>query len=239
MTGPDAALGLAELKRLAAVAAVGEVESGMVLGLGSGSTAKLALEELAARIARERLRIVGIPTSENTAMLARSLGIPLTSFAEHREIDLTIDGADQVELGSLNLIKGLGGALLREKIVAAASRRMLVVIDEGKLVDRLGSHTPLPVEIATFGWQTVHDRLAALGGAAVLRTGRDGQAFQTDGGNFIADCTFASGLGDVETLQRSIREIAGAIETGLFVGMATQVLVGTATGVEILERGGH
>jgi ribose 5-phosphate isomerase A len=238
MTGPNAARGgPPDLKRLAAVAAVGEVEDGMVLGLGSGSTAALALEELAARIARERLRIVGIPTSEHTAALARSLGIPLTSFAEHREIDLTIDGADQVELGSLNLIKGLGGALLREKIVAAASRRMLVVVDEGKLVDQLGDRTPLPVEIATYGWQTIQDRLADLGGAPVLRTGRDGQAFRTDGGNFIADCTFASGLGDLRALQRSIREIAGAVESGLFLGMATRVLVGTATGVQVLERG--
>ena len=152
-----------ELKRLAAAAAVAEVEDGMVLGLGSGSTAMLAVEALAARIVRERLRVVGIPSSERTAALAGRLGIPLTSFAEYRCIDLTIDGADQVEVASLNLIKGLGGALLREKIVAAASRRLLVVVDQSKLVDRLGSRTPLPVEIATFGWQTVQDRLSDFG----------------------------------------------------------------------------
>ena len=137
-----------ELKRRAAQAAAAEVEDGMVLGLGSGSTAMLVVEALAARIAREHLKVVGIPSSQRTAALAQSLGVQLTTFAEHRTIDLTIDGADQVESGSLNLIKGLGGALLREKIVAAASRRMLVVVDQSKLVDRLGSRTPLPVEVA-------------------------------------------------------------------------------------------
>jgi ribose 5-phosphate isomerase A len=231
---------LHELKRLAAAAAVAEVETGMVVGLGSGSTAMLALEELAARIAREQhLRVVGIATSERTAALAQRLGIPLTSFAEHRRIDLTIDGADQVEPASLNLIKGLGGALLREKIVAAASRRMLVVADQGKLVDRLGDRTPLPVEIAAFGWQTVQDRLAGLGAAPVLRTGPDGQPFRTDGGNYIADCTFAAGLGDVAALERRLGEIAGVIETGLFVGLAARAIIGTTTGVKVLERTGR
>src|SRR6185312_213049 len=135
------------------------VEDGMVLGLGSGSTAAFALEALANRIARG-LRVAGIPTSEKTANLARRLGVPLTSFAEHRSIDLTIDGADQIERGTLSLVKGLGGALLREKIVASASRRMIVAADETKLVERLGRRTPLPVEIVPFGWETVLDRLA-------------------------------------------------------------------------------
>ena len=233
MSRPD------ELKRLAAAAAVAEVEDGMVLGLGSGSTAMLAVEALAARIVRERLRVVGIPSSERTAALAGRLGIPLTSFAEYRCIDLTIDGADQVEVASLNLIKGLGGALLREKIVAAASRRLLVVVDQSKLVDRLGSRTPLPVEIATFGWQTVQDRLSTLGCTPVLRTRPDGQPFRTDGGNYIADCTFTTGVGDAVALERSLGEIAGVIESGLFVGLAARAIIGTMRGVEVLERSGQ
>ena len=183
-----------ELKRLAAAAAVAQVEDGMVLGLGSGSTAALALELLAARIAREGLRIVGIPTSKRTAALARHLAVPLAGFAQHRRIDLTIDGADQVEERTLNLVKGLGGALLREKIVAAASRRLVVVVDESKLVAKLGAHTPLPVEVVTFGWQTVLDRIAALGVAPKLRTTIQGKPFRTDGGNYIADCGIADGV---------------------------------------------
>ena len=163
--GPDA------WKRRAATAAVAEVADGMVLGLGSGSTAMLAVEALAARIASERLRIVAIPTSRNTATLARRLGVPLTGFADQRRIDLTIDGADQIEAASLTLLKGLGGALLREKIVAAASRRMVVVADQGKLVDRLDHRTPLPVEIVTFGWEPTLDRLTELGAATTLRMG--------------------------------------------------------------------
>ncbi len=134
------------MKRAAAVRAVAEIEDGMVLGLGTGSTAAFAIEALAARV-EKGLRIVGIATSEKTAILARRLGVPLTSFAEHRHIDLTIDGADQVEHRTLHLIKGSGGALLHEKIVASASNRMIAVVDETKLVDRLGRATLLPVEI--------------------------------------------------------------------------------------------
>src|SRR5690349_11797296 len=158
----------------------------MVLGLGSGRTAAVAVELLAARIAEDGLRVAGIATSERTAALARCLGVPLTDFAAHRQIDLTLDGADQVEIRSLHLIKGLGGALLREKIVAAASRRMLVLVDESKLVTRLDDRTPLPVEITAFGWQTVVDRLAGLGAAPILRTLPDGEPSWTDGGNLIA-----------------------------------------------------
>ena len=240
MTGTSAAAGSApdELKRLAAAAAVAEVEDGMVLGLGSGSTAALAVEALAARIAREGLRVAGIPTSERTAALARRGGLPLTSFAEHRQVDLAIDGADQVEAASLNLVKGLGGALLREKIVAAASRRMLVVVDQGKLVDRLGGRTPLPVEIAAFGWQTILDRLAGAGAQPVLRLAPDGEPFRTDGGNHIADCGFADDLvGDAPGLERRLAGIVGVVEVGLFIGLATRALVGTPNGVEVFERG--
>jgi ribose 5-phosphate isomerase A len=211
---------------------VAEVEDGMVLGLGSGSTASLAIAALAARVGAG-LRVVGIPTSERSAALARRLGVPLTSFAEHRRIDLTIDGADRVARGTLDLIKGLGGALLREKVVASASDRMIVVIDETKLVDRLGGGT-LPVEIVSFGWQTVLDRLAAIGCAPRLRL--VGEApFVTDGGNYIADCAIAA-IADPPALEARLSAVVGVVEIGLFIGMATKVMVGRPTGVEVIAR---
>jgi ribose 5-phosphate isomerase A len=220
-------------KRMAAARAVDEVEDGMVLGLGSGSTAAFALEFLAARIA-QGLRVVGIPTSERTAALARRLGVPLTSFAEHRRIDITIDGADQVERGTLNLVKGLGGALMREKLVASASDRMIVVADETKLVTRLGGHTPLPVEIVAFGWQTVLDRLAAIGCAPLLRLSGE-QPFTTDGGNYIADCALAE-ITDAAALDARLAAIVGVVESGLFIGLASTIVVGRPAGVEVIEK---
>jgi ribose 5-phosphate isomerase A len=221
------------MKRAAAERAATAVEDGMVLGLGSGSTAALVLAALAARVANG-LRVAGIPTSEATAALARKLGIPLTTFARHRRIDLTIDGADQVERGTLNLIKGLGGALLREKIVAATSARMLVVVDESKLVDRLGGRTPLPVEIAAFGAEATLDRLTTAGAAPQLRMDR-GQPFMTDGGNYIADCAIAE-ISDAAGLEARLLAIVGVVDTGLFIGMASAVVVGRPAGVEIIER---
>ncbi len=221
------------MKRAAAVRAVAEIEDGMVLGLGTGSTAAFAIEALAARV-EEGLRIVGIATSEKTAILARRLGVPLTSFAEHRHIDLTIDGADQVEHRTLHLIKGLGGALLHEKIVASASNRMIVVVDETKLVDRLGRATLLPVEIVSFGWQTVVDRLSAIGCAPRLRLVGD-KPFITDGGNYIVDCAIEE-ITDPVALEARFATIVGVVESGLFVNLASSVVVGRPTGVEVLER---
>lgn len=221
------------LKRAAAERAVAQVEDGMVLGLGSGSTAAFAIEALAARIA-SGLRIVGIPTSERTAALARERGVPLASFAEHRRIDVTIDGADQVERDTLNLFKGLGGALLREKIVASASERMIVVVDETKLVRRLGSKHPLPVEIVPFGWQTVMDRLTETGATPTLRRTGD-QPFVTDGGHYIADCAFAA-IDDAAALERRLGAIVGVVESGLFVDLASTVIAGTSAGLVVLER---
>ncbi|QEX16222.1 ribose-5-phosphate isomerase A [Hypericibacter terrae] len=209
------------------------IEDGMVVGLGSGSTAALAVEALAARIA-QGLRVVGIPTSEATAALARRLGVPLTSFAEHSHVDITIDGADQVERRSLTLIKGRGGALLREKIVASASDRMIVVVDETKLVARLGGATPLPVEIVAFGSQTVIARLKALGCAPTLRLKGD-EIFFTDGGNLIADCAMAE-IPDPAALEARLAAVTGVIETGLFIGLATEILIGRPAGVELLQR---
>src|SRR5215468_2660592 len=178
-----------ELKRAAAMRAIEEVENGMVLGLGTGSTAAFVVDGLARRVA-DGLRVVGIPTSERTAAQARRLNIPIATFAEYQSLDLTIDGADEVELGTLHLIKGLGGALLREKIVAAASDRLIIVIDQEKLVERLGEHTPVPVEVAQFGWQATAAALAKLGCVPERRYTAGEQPYVTDGGNFILDCRF-------------------------------------------------
>ncbi len=177
-----------ELKRAAAARAVEEVEDGMVLGLGTGSTAAFVVEGLGRRVATG-LRIVGIPTSERTAAQARRLGIPIATFAEYQQLDLTIDGADEVELGTLHLIKGLGGALLREKIVAAASRRLVIVVDQEKLVERLGEHTPVPVEVTPFGWQATAASLAALGCAPERRYHGE-EPFISEEGHLILDCRF-------------------------------------------------
>ncbi len=220
------------LKQQAAEAAVAEVTDGMVLGLGTGSTAALAVAILGARV-QGGLRVVGIPTSERTAEQARSLGIPLASFADHTKIDLTIDGADEVHTGTLDLIKGLGGALLREKIVAAASRRMTVVVDESKLVPALGG-VRLPVEIVTFGWQTTVVRMQDAGADVAIRQ-MDGTPFRTDGGNLIADCAFAA-IPDPAALHARLKAIVGVVETGLFIRMATRVIAGTQSGPRILEQ---
>jgi ribose 5-phosphate isomerase A len=221
------------MKRAAAERAVAEVKSGMVVGLGSGSTAEIAVELLGAKVAAG-LSIAGIPTSERTRMLAFQHGIPLTGFDVHPRIDLVIDGADQVEQGTLNLIKGLGGALLREKIVAASARRMIVVVDSGKLVAKLGGRTPLPVEIAAFGWPSTMERLKAAGHRPALRqTG--GQPFTTDGGNHIADCAIDA-IDDPKKLEAQLHALPGVMGTGLFIGMASKVIVGGPQGVEEFER---
>ena len=220
------------LKQQAAEAAVAEIRDGMVVGLGTGSTAALAVAVLGARV-KAGLRIVGIPTSERTAEQAQALGIPLAGFAEHTSIDLTIDGADEVHTGTLDLIKGLGGALLREKIVAAASRRMTVVVDESKLVATLGG-VRLPVEIVAFGWQATLAHLHDAGADVLVRQGADGAPFHTDGGNLIADCAFAA-IADPAALHARLKAVVGVVETGLFVGMATRVIAGTQAGPRILE----
>jgi ribose 5-phosphate isomerase A len=215
------------LKRAAAERAVAEVEDGMVVGLGSGSTAEIALGLLAAR----RLRIVGVATSERTARLAQEGGIALGSLDSHPAVDLVLDGADQVERGTLDLVKGLGGALLREKIVAGAARRMVVMVDESKLVDRLAGI--VPVEIVAFGWRATLARLDRLGLHPALRGGE--RPFVTDGGNHIADCTIGP-IADAARLDARIRGLVGVIETGLFLGLASRVIVAGAGGVEILDR---
>ena len=221
------------LKRAAAEAAVGLVEDGMVVGLGTGSTAAFAVEALARRC-RQGLRFVGIPTSERTGAQARAAGITLSSFAEHRQIDLTIDGADEVERDTLNLIKGLGGALLREKIVASASRRLAIIVDGAKLVDRLGMHAPVPVEVVAFGLEVTQASLEALGANARLRMSPADVPFVTDSGNRIVDCSFGP-ITDPARLEERIGRIVGVVESGLFIGRAGPVFVADAAGVHRLD----
>lgn len=220
------------MKRRAAEQAVAAVEDGMILGLGSGSTASHAVAALASRIAGG-LRVACIATSQRTEVLARRLGVTLTDFAAHRCLDLTIDGADQVEQGTLNLVKGLGGALLREKIVACASRRLYIIVDETKLVARLGALTPLPVEIARFGWEAGIERLAALGCVPSLRLA-EGAPFVTENGNYICDCVFTA-IDDAAGLEARLAGIAGVVESGLFLELASRAYVGRPHDVDVIE----
>jgi ribose 5-phosphate isomerase A len=223
-------------KRAAAERALDEVQSGMALGLGSGSTAAEMVRGLAARLADERLaRIVGVPTSERTAQLARELGVPLTTLAEHPQLDLAIDGADEID-PALRLIKGLGGALLREKIVVASAARFVVIADESKLVTRLGERAPLPVEVLHFAQPLCERRLAALGATPALRHTSDGAPFRTDEGNVILDCRFDS-IDDPATLAAQIAAIPGVVGHGLFVGMAEMAIVAGTAGVRVLHSG--
>lgn len=222
-----------ELKEAAAIWAAAQLKDGMTVGLGSGSTATLAVSAIGRRV-KDGLRITGIPTSERTAEQARSLGIPLTTLGEYPQIDVTIDGADEVETGTLNLIKGGGGNQLREKIVAAASSRLVIVVDPSKLVSRLGTHAKVPVEVAQFGWQSTAARLARLGSEPVLRVDSDGAPFITDGGNYILDCAFG-GIAAAVELQAKLDATVGVMEHGLFIGMASQIAVGEPGGVRILD----
>jgi len=224
-----------EWKRAAAEAAAKLVESGMVVGLGTGSTAGFFLAALGRRIAEEGLRISGIPSSEQTAARARALRIPLTEFGEHGEIDLTVDGADEVALGTLDLIKGHGGALLREKIVADASRRMAVVADETKIVERLGSLVFVPVEVVQFGWQATRKKLRKFGANPSLRLAADKKPYVTDGGNYIIDCDVGP-ISDPEDLAQRLDRVVGVVEHGLFLGIASEAIIGGREGVKILKR---
>jgi ribose 5-phosphate isomerase A len=225
-----------DLKRAAAESAAAHLESGMIVGLGTGSTATLAINAIGRRVAKG-LRIIGIPTSEATAQLAKSLGIPVSTLGEHAHIDVTVDGADEVELGTLNLIKGHGGALLREKIVASASMRLVIVVDESKLVDRLAVRDPIPVEVVPFGWQATAKRLRQLGADPSLRRRADGQVFVTDGGHYILDCSLP-GIASAAELERALDSVVGLVEHGLFLGMTTEVIVGATQGVRVLKPEG-
>lgn len=223
-------------RRAAADAAATLVENDMVVGLGTGSTAAYFIDALILRIREENLRITAIPTSLRSDRQAREGGIQIASFATVQQIDLTVDGADQILRGSLDLVKGLGGALLREKIVAAASKRLVIIADASKLVDKLGGKIPVPVEVVKFGWESTAARIEKLGATPVRRWPKESeQPFQTDGGNYILDCTFGS-LADPAALERELSHTIGVVESGLFIGMADTAFVAGLNGVEKLSR---
>ncbi len=223
-------------KRAAALRAAEMVEDGMKLGLGTGSTAAFLVRRLGERARDEGLRVVAVATSERTAALAREVGIEVVPLAEGGWLDLTIAGAAEGD-GQFRLIQGGGGALLREKIVAAASRRFVVIADEGKLVDRLGLGWAVPVEVVPFGWEATARRIERLGATPELRR-KDGEPFVTDGGHLILDCRFPGGIGDPPGLERELGAIVGVVETGLFTGMAGEVLLAGSGGVRRLMPGG-
>ncbi len=221
-------------KQAAADAAVEQLRDGMVVGLGSGTTATLAVAAIGRRV-QAGLRITGISTSEQIAEQARVWGIPLATLEDRDAIDLTIDGADEVETGTLNLVKGGGGNLLREKIVALASARMVVIVDDRKVVSQLGSRSAVPVEVVPFGWKTTARRIEKAGGKPTLRLDSEGRIFRTDGGHYILDCAFGP-IASARALQADLDSIVGVVEHGLFIGIAHQVLVGCPAGVRVLER---
>jgi ribose 5-phosphate isomerase A len=224
-----------DLKQQAAFRAVEFIESGMVVGLGTGSTTEHAVKRIAARLKSGELRnIVGIPTSIRTEKIARDLEVPLVGFDTHPEIDVTIDGADEVD-SELNLIKGGGGALLREKIVAQASRRNIIIVDESKLVPTLGTNWALPIEVISFARYTEEKFLTALGGVVSVRNVDDGMPFRTDQNNVILDTNFGL-MTDPYNLAAKLNERAGIVEHGLFLRLATDVIVASEADVRHLKR---
>lgn len=222
------------LKRAAAEKAVDMIEDGMNLGLGTGSTANHVLRVIAERRERGELRnIRGVPTSRATFDLATELGIPLTTLDVQPRLHLAIDGADEVD-PNLNLIKGLGGALLWEKIVESMAQRLVIVVDESKLVDLLGQHVPVPVEVVQFAWSTHLHFMKDIGGNPELRKDAAGEPFVTDGGHYIIDCKFARGLSDPRKIEKVFRKRPGIVESGLFLNMAECVIVAAASGVRVM-----
>ena len=222
-------------KRRAAQWAAAQVQEGMAVGLGSGSTSALVIDEVGRRV-RDGLRIVSIATSIQSHRQAESLGIPVTDFAHQPELDLTIDGADEVERGTLALIKGHGGALLREKIVAMASRRMLVAVDPRKVVDRLGSVFTVPVEVVPFGWETTERRLRDQGFVSELRRNDNGEPYVTDGQHYILHCKLIESGLTPEQAAEAFKRTTGVVEHGLFLGIASKVVIGSPEKVDFLER---
>ena len=225
---------MSQAKLRAARHAVTLVRDGMTVGLGSGSTAALFIRELGQALVQGRLKnLVGIPTSDESGRLARESGIPVVDFDTYARCDVTIDGADEVT-PTLDLIKGLGGAMLREKLVAQNSAKLVIIVDESKRVDRLGTRSPLPVEVTKFG-MAAHDRfLRSLGAVPMLRM-KDGKTYVTDNGNVILDCAFANGISDPAAVNAALGERAGIVEHGLFLGIASKVIV-AGESVTTLER---
>ncbi len=223
-----------QAKKLAGERAAEYVQSGQIVGLGTGSTAYFAIVKLGALVSAG-LDIKGIPTSEASTDLAKECGIPLIDFSQTTKIDVTIDGADEVD-SAFTLIKGGGGALLREKIVAHATRMQIIVADDSKLKQKLGAF-PLPVEVTPFGWQATQSQIHDLGCEPVIRTSED-EHFVTDNGNFILDCPFGQ-IDEAARLEKALRSIPGVVESGLFVSLTDRVIIGNSDGstTELSEPG--
>jgi ribose 5-phosphate isomerase A len=223
-------------KKRAAVEAVKLVKDGIVLGLGAGSTVAYVVKEIGRKIKEERIRVLAVPSSIQTFQLAMECGIPLTTFNEHLSLDFDIDGADQID-GDLNLVKGMGGALTREKIVASASKEFVIVADETKLTDILGRNQSLPVEVLPFALQLVSSKIKTHGGKPVLKNSKDESGpFITDNGNYVLNVDFGV-IDNPSQLNRKLKSIPGVIETGLFLGMASTAYIGTKTGIKIIKKG--
>jgi len=221
-----------EMKKVAAEKAVDQIKDGMIVGLGTGSTVKYAIKKLGVQV-RNGLNIQIIPTSNATKKLAQQEQIPIISLNDDHEIDLTIDGADEVD-SNLNVLKGGGGALTREKIVAFHSKRVIIVVDDSKVVKSLGINFPLPVEVVKFEWEATKRSLQGFGCEVKLRDIMD-DPFITDNGNYILDCEFDR-ITEPEQLEHDINMIPGVVENGLFIGLVNQVIVGSSQGVMTLER---
>ncbi|MCH2112866.1 MAG: ribose-5-phosphate isomerase RpiA [Planctomycetes bacterium] len=223
-------------KQAAGMAAANLVTHGMVLGLGTGTTVAHFLDALALRRKAEELDVVGVPTSEATAAQARELGIPLTRLNDQPELDLVVDGADEID-GEFRLIKGGGGALLREKIVAAAAKKVVIIVGEGKRVERLGETFLLPVEVMPFGREVTQEKVAALGCTPFLRTlDEQGTPFVTDNGNHILDCKFPKGIECPEEAHRLFSETPGVAEVGIFLDLCHVVIEGRPDGTAKIEE---
>ena len=222
---------MSELKRKAAERAVEFVEDGMTLGLGTGSTTFFAIEAIGSLV-KKGYDLQGVPTSVASEQQARKCGIPLTTLDDVDGIDLTIDGADEVD-GDLNLIKGLGGALLREKIVAYASKQEIIIVDEAKMVQTLGTKSPLPIEVTRFGHVLTARNIRSLGCVPELKGGND--PFITDNGNYVYNCRF-EGIDNPHALDRQLKSIPGVVETGLFLGLATKAVVAYPDRTIVLEK---
>ena len=242
---PETAGQFAALKSVAARAAVADIPDGAVVGLGSGTTVEAMLHELATRVS-QGLKVTGIPASTHTAAIANSLGIPLADLDDVSTLTMSIDGADEVTLPHLHLIKGGGGALLREKLLAAASQYRIIIVDSRKLVPALGSTHPVPVEVTPFGWRHTAARLAGLGSRPVLRSSSSGLVsstggvasetpYVTDGGNYILDCHFGA-IAEPEVLSVAIKTTIGVVEHGLFLSMTERLVVAGEAGVQVYDR---
>lgn len=224
------------LKRAAAEVALESVESGMVLGLGTGSTVWHFVDLLGSALQSGALsNVVGVPTSVRTRIQAEEMGIPLVGLSDRPALDLTVDGADEIA-PDLDLIKGLGAALLREKMVAQASRRLLIISDDSKLVDRLGARGPLPVEVVDWAVGAQIRFLKATGATVALRVAADGEPIRSDNGNVFLDCRYPDGITDPQGLERTLLYRAGIVDTGLFLAMADEAIVAGSGGVRRLKR---